>query len=40
MLDPEESPVWEQVAPRKIPARDWKKYERYMTEIFGAFEGT
>jgi GTP cyclohydrolase I len=37
MLDPEESPVWEQVAPRKISTRDWKKYERYMSEIFTAF---
>jgi GTP cyclohydrolase I len=37
MLDPEESPSWEQVAPRKLSTRDWKKYERYMTEIFTSF---
>src|SRR5436309_393282 len=37
MLDPEETTVWEQVAPRKLTARDWQKYQRYMSEIFTSF---
>jgi len=31
------SPRWEHLAPRRIPAEDWRRYERYVAEIFEAF---
>jgi GTP cyclohydrolase I len=34
--DPEET-RWEQVAPRRIAAADWQRYEGYMGEVFAAF---
>jgi GTP cyclohydrolase IA len=35
--DPEETTRWEQVAPRRIAAADWQRYEGYMGEVFAAF---
>ena len=38
MIDPEEDlAVWERNCPRDLSDADWKKYEGYMAEIFGAF---
>jgi GTP cyclohydrolase I len=36
-VDPEEATRWEQVAPRRIEAADWRRFEGYMGEIFAAF---
>jgi len=36
-VDPEETTRWEQVAPRRIEAADWRRFEGYMEEIFAAF---
>jgi len=35
--DPEETTEWEQVSPRQIDAADWRRFETYVSEIFGAF---
>ena len=35
--DPEETTEWEQVSPRHIDAADWRRFEEYVSEIFGAF---
>ncbi len=35
--DPEETTEWEQVSPRHIDAADWRRFEQYVAEIFGAF---
>ena len=35
--DPEETTEWEQVSPRHIDAADWRRFERYVAEIFAAF---
>jgi GTP cyclohydrolase I len=37
LLDPEETTMWEQVTPRDIQPEQWKRFERYMSEIFSAF---
>jgi GTP cyclohydrolase I len=36
-VDPEETTLWEQVAPRRVAAADWQRFEGYMGEIFDAF---
>jgi GTP cyclohydrolase I len=36
-VGPEETTRWENVAPRRIPAADWQRFERSMAEIFAAF---
>ena len=36
VVDPEETTLWEQVAPRTIESEDWLRYEAYMAEIFTA----
>lgn len=36
-VDPEETTRWEQVAPRRIEAADWQRFEGYIREIFAAF---
>jgi GTP cyclohydrolase I len=36
ILDPEEMTQWEQVHPRVIEPRQWKRYEGYMAEILSA----
>lgn len=36
ILDPEESTPWEQLNPRVIGAKEWDRYEGYITEIFAA----
>lgn len=35
--DPEEAHDWAQAVPRKVDAERWRKYERYMAEIFEQF---
>jgi GTP cyclohydrolase IA len=35
--DPDETARWEEVAPRKIPEAQWRRFEGYMGEIFEAF---
>jgi GTP cyclohydrolase I len=37
MIDPEETTAWEQATPRRVDDEDWKRFQGYMTEIFGAF---
>ena len=37
LLDPEETTMWEQVTPRDVQPEQWKRFERYMSEIFSAF---
>ncbi len=37
VTDPEETTEWEQVSPRHIDAADWRRFEEYVSEIFGAF---
>jgi GTP cyclohydrolase I len=36
-VDPEETTPWEPVRARRIGARDWRRFEGYMAEIFAAF---
>jgi GTP cyclohydrolase IA len=36
-VDPEETTLWEQVAPRPIDPDDWTRFEGYAAEILGAF---
>lgn len=36
-VDPEETPHWEQVAPRPIDNADWLRFQGYMAEIFTTF---
>jgi GTP cyclohydrolase I len=35
--DPDETARWEEVAPRKIPEAQWRRFEGYVGEIFNAF---
>ena len=35
--DPEETVAWEQIAPREIEAKDWRRFEGSIAEIFAAF---
>jgi GTP cyclohydrolase I len=35
--DPDETARWEEVAPRKIPEAQWRRFEGYVGEIFHAF---
>ncbi|MGQ0668768.1 MAG: hypothetical protein ACT4PO_03685 [Actinomycetota bacterium] len=35
--DPEEATLWEHVRPRKLDDEQWRRFEGYIAEIFGAF---
>jgi GTP cyclohydrolase I len=37
LSDPEETSAWEQCRPRRITVEQWRRYERYIAEIFEAF---
>jgi GTP cyclohydrolase I len=37
LVDPEDEVLWEVVRPRSVTLEQWKRFQRYVAEIFGTF---